>query len=317
MEISTPLRDISLTTNLTPQGLGKVYKNTQSTLKGNKRVFKPSAVRSIFESRGFKYPSKNIVFHCLKGGASKTTLAYNTAYRLSQLGGRVLLVDLDKQGNATQSFDIDPSNIKGTFVDLITESKKIEDIIVPVGEYLDLLPSTFHNARIEIELNNRNYNPQTYYSKLFSSIRDDYDFLIFDLPPDLNRNSYLCTILADTICIPTNPDGYSVMGMKMTLESIEGLQSEFEDLDQDVYVVWSKYDARETNSFHFITENQDLKGALTMPVVIRSDSTFKNAQSNKQSVFQIPKKSNAKEDIDILAKELSSIREFFSLKGNA
>ena len=44
MEISTPLRDISLTTNLTPQGLGKVYKNTQSTLKGNKRLFKPSAV---------------------------------------------------------------------------------------------------------------------------------------------------------------------------------------------------------------------------------------------------------------------------------
>lgn len=316
MNITTSLREISQTINLTPQGLGKISKNLDSKMKGNKRYFTPETVRKIFESRGFKYPKKNILFHCLKGGAAKTTLAYNTAYRLSQLGARVLLVDLDKQGNATQSFNLDEI-INGTFVDVITGDKKIDEIIMNVGENLNLLPSTFHNARIEIELNNRNYNPRSYYKKLFKPIRDDYDFLIFDLPPDLNRNSYLCTILADTICIPTNPDEYSVMGMKMTLDSIEDLQEEFEDLNQETFIVWSKYDARETNSFHFMTENQDFGGATTMPVIIRSDSTFKNAQSNRQSVFEISKKSNAKEDIDILAKELSGLSDFFMAKGQA
>lgn len=193
----------------------------------------------------------------------------------------------------------------------------IKEVIVNLGEHLDLIPSTFHNARIEIELNNRNFNPRTYYKKLFAPIRNNYDFLIFDLPPDLNRSSYLCTIFADIICIPTNPDEYSVLGMKMTLESIDSLHEEFDDLEQTTYIIWSKYDARETNSFHYITENQDLGNALSMPVVIRSDSTFKNARSNKQSIFQMSKKSNAREDIDILARELSGIREFFLKVGNA
>ena len=312
---SIALREVSDLINITPQGLGKISKSVASSIKGNSRHFEPASVREILKDRGFVFPKKNIVFHCLKGGASKTTLAYNSAYRLSQFGAKVLLVDLDKQGNASQAFDLKP--ISSTFVDIVTGEASIEDSILKAGPFLDILPSTFRNARLEIELNNMNYNPRTFYSRLFEPIRHNYDFLIFDLPPDLNRNTYLCTIYGDTICVPTNPDEFAVMGMKMTLESIESIKKEFDDLEQEVYVVWSKYDARETNSFHYITELEGIEDAKVMPVVIRSDSTFKNAQSNKQSVFEVKKKANAKEDVDILAKELSGLREFFAPTGNA
>ena len=310
------LREISNLINITPQGLGKITKEVDSLFKNNARHFEPSSVRSLLKDRGFYFPKKNIVFHCLKGGASKTTLAYNTAFRLSQFGAKILLVDLDKQGNATQAFNL--TDIQKTFVDVVKGDAYIQDTILEASTYLDILPSTFKNARLEIELNNINYNPRTFYSKILSPVRDKYDFVIFDLPPDLNRNTYLCTIYGDTICIPTNPDEFSVMGMRMTLDSIDSIKDTFNDLQQEIYVIWSKYDARETNSFHYITETElDIKGATIMPIVIRSDSAFKNAQSNKLSVFEMKRKTNAKEDIDILARELSGLRDhFFSNTNN-
>jgi chromosome partitioning protein len=168
-----------------------------------------------------------------------------------------------------------------------------------------------------MELINRKKNPKTFYHNVFASIRTNYDVIILDLPPDLNHNTYLSSLFASTICIPTNPDEYSVYGMKMTLGSIEGIQREYEDLKQEVFIVWSRYDARERNSFHYLTEAKDFGLAKVMPVVIRSDTTFKNAQSINKSVFELKKRSNAKDDMDILAQELIGMREFFGPKGTA
>jgi chromosome partitioning protein len=315
MNKSTPLREISSIMQMTPQGAGKITRKLETSMKGNIRHLPPQTVRELFEQRGFAYPKKNILFHCLKGGASKTTLAYNTAYRLSQLGARVLLVDLDKQANATRSFEI--TQPEKVFVDVVMGKCPLEDTIAPISEFLDLVPSSFKNARIELELINKKQNPQTFYERIFGPVRSKYDVVIFDLPPDLNHNTYLCSIYASTICIPTNPDEYSVMGMRMTLESIQGIQDEYKNLNQEVFIVWSKYDARERNSFHYITELKDVQNATVMPVVVRADATFKNAQSQKQSVFEFSKKSNAREDIDILAQELIGLRDFFAPKANA
>lgn len=315
MEKSISLREISSIINMTPQGAGKIARGLETELRGHTRHLPPPTARQILESRGFQFPTKNIIFHCLKGGASKTTLAYNSAYRLSQLGARVLLVDLDKQANATKSFEI-PSQ-KFVFVDVVTEKCSIENAVVNVSEYLDIIPSSLLNAQLEMELINRKANPRMFYRNIFKSIRDKYDLVIMDLPPDLNHNTYLSSIFADTICIPTNPDEYSVMGMKMTLNSIEGIQRDYNDLQQDVFIIWSKYDARERNSFHYITELKDVGNATIMPIVVRSDATFKNAQAETKSVFEVSKKSNAREDIDILAQELIGLREFFSPKGSA
>jgi chromosome partitioning protein len=314
MEKSVTLREVSSILQMTPQGTGKLIKNQESYIKGNARSLPPQTVRGIFEARGFKYPQKNIMFHAVKGGSSKSSLAYNSAYRISQLGARVLIVDLDKQANATRSFELPV--FENVFVDLITGKAEIADAIVPVSPFLDILPSSFKNARMELELINKQHNPRHFYQRIFQSVRNNYDIVIFDLPPDLNHNSYLCSIYATTICIPTNPDEYSVSGTKMTLESLEGLKEQYPDLEQEILIVWSKYDARERNSFHYITDASGMGTAKVMPVVIRSDATFKNAQAERKSVFEISKKSNAREDVDILAQELLGLRDFFTITGN-
>lgn len=273
----------------------------------------PSEVRRLVENSGFRYPRKNIVFHCLKGGAAKTTLAYNCAFRLSQLGARVLLVDLDKQANSTHSFL--PERPEFVFVDIVTGKARVEEVVRPVSEHLDILPSSLDNARLEMELVNRKKNPRTFYRNLLAGVRDNYDIALFDLPPDLNHNTYLTSLYADTICIPTNPDEYSVYGMKLTLSSIENLHEEYDDLKQDILVVWTKYDAREKSALHYITEFKDAGRARIMPIVVRTDSAFKHAQTQGKSVFQLGRRTNAREDIDLLTRELLGMNERFSPKG--
>lgn len=276
----------------------------------------PEQARQFLDRRGFRYPKRNIVFHCLKGGASKTTLAYNSAYRLAQLGARVLLVDLDKQANATHSFPVEP--VRHCFVDLITKKASVEEAIVPVCTGLDLLPSSLENARLEMELIHLRRNPVGFYAELFAPVRDRYDFLLFDLPPDLNHNTYLSTLFADWIIVPVNADAYSLSGMRMTLDSIQGIQKEYGRDDQEVLVVWSKYDAREKSALTYVPELQELEGARLLPTVVRTDVTFKAAQAKAKSVFELRKRCSAKEDIDQLVREFSGLREYFSPRtGNA
>ena len=99
----------------------------------------------------------------------------------------------------------------------------------------------------------------------------------------------------------------------MTLNSIAGIQEEYDNLKQDVFVVWSRYDARERNSFHYLSE-KNFDSAKVMPVIIRSDSTFKNAQALNKSVFELKKPSAAKEDMDLFSQELIGLRDYFSAK---
>ncbi len=276
----------------------------------------PESARSLLEEGGFTFPKKNIIFHCLKGGAAKTTLAYNTAFRFSQLGARVLLVDLDKQANATQTFGAVPRHGK-VFVDLITGKAEIKKTLVSLTPTFSLLPSSLENARLEMELVHRTKNPTTFYRSLFEPIRDDFDILVFDLPPDLSHNTFLATLYADTVCIPVSPDEYGVHGMKLTLGSLKGIYKDFASLDQDVWVVWSKYDSREKLANRYITEVTDVSPAQLIPIVVRTDVSFRNAQSQGKSVFQLGKRTNASEDIDLLVRELLGIREVFDKVGRA
>ncbi len=298
-----------------PEGPPIRARATVKKTDGNVRLDALQA-RRVMEAAGFSFPKKNLIFHCLKGGAAKTTLAYNTAFRFSQLGARVLLVDLDKQANATQTFGATPRQGK-VFVDLITGEGDIKKMLVSLTPTFSLLPSSLENARLEMELVHRTKNPTTFYRSLFEPVREEFDILVFDLPPDLSHNTFLATLYADTVCIPVSPDEYGVHGMKLTLGSLKGIYSDFTALKQDVWVVWSKYDSREKLATRYISDEMDVSPAQLVPIVVRSDVNFRHAQSLGKSVFQLGKRSNAAEDIDLLVRELLGLREFFDEEGRA
>lgn len=316
MEKAIPLREISNILRVTPQGFGKIArKDGESIIKGNKRLLSPQFIREVFESKGFVYKKKNIMFHCLKGGSGKSELSRNISYRASQLGTKVLLVDCDKQANTSRSLGVEnPSTV---LVDIVTGKGQIKESIVEIDPFFHLLPSSIKNARLELELINREKNPLSFYEKIFSQVRGNYDWVVFDMPPDLNHNSYLISLFADIVCVPTNPSRFAMDGMQMTIESLEGLRDQFPDKKFDIEIILNMYDAREKNSFVLLTELQEIKNANVLPVVVRADTTFKNAHGLRKTIFEVTKKSNAREDVDIVTQEILGLRDFFGPKGEA
>lgn len=271
----------------------------------------PERARDLVESAGLSFPRRNVLFHCLKGGAAKTTLAYNTAYRLAQYGARVLLVDMDKQANATLSFlgETPTNGERPVFVDVVTGKATVHSAIVPIADGLHLLPSSLDNARLEIELANRPKNPERYFRSLFAPIRDRYDFLLFDMPPDLSHGTYLASLYADCVCVPTSPDEYGVYGTRLTLGSLEGLLADYAGWRPDVWVVWTRFDARERSAARHIAEFEAPPFARVFPLAMRTDVTYKRAQEARKSVFGLRRQSHAKDDLDALARAIAKFPE--------
>ena len=120
-----------------------------------------------------------------KGGVGKTTTCINLAAYVAAMGKKVLVVDLDPQGNATSGLGIDKNKDLKTVYDLIFGEYKIEDVILPtLLEGLDILPSTVDLAGAELEMIQMPQREKIM-KGLLDSVRDSYDFIMIDCPPSL------------------------------------------------------------------------------------------------------------------------------------
>ena len=154
-----------------------------------------------------------------KGGVGKTTTSINLGAALAQDGQRVLLVDIDAQGNATSGSGIDKSELALDSYDVIVDGAALRDVIVPTDNY-DLLPATIQLSGAEIELatqKQREYRLQ----KALMTVSDDYDFILIDNPPALGLLTVNAFTAADAILIPVQTEFYALEGLGQLLNTIE------------------------------------------------------------------------------------------------
>lgn len=315
MENFFSVPELSELVGITSQGIAKHMKGLdilkeEELFKGRTRFLTSTATRKVLESRGYCYPKLNIAFSANKGGVGKTTIATNCAFRASQLGAKVLLVDLDMQANATNTFmQAIPSYV---FTDIIIGKVDIEKTIIELGEGFHLLPSSLDNIRLEIELQIKKANPLSYIENILSPIRHKYDLIIIDLAPSVSNISYFSVLSSDTIYIPATPDIYSAQGIDITVGGIRDMLKNYPNKKFNVSIIWNKFSSKETNSLRFITDMKKYDEVDISPVIIRTDTTFKNAQAAGLTAFQYNRKSNACQDIDILTQNLLGLKKFFS-----
>jgi chromosome partitioning protein len=290
--------------------------------QNNKKVLQPKSVRRIFELRGFNFKKtikpKVINVFGMKGGIGKTSIATAIAEGASRLGFKVLAVDLDMQGNLTQSFHAKKPN-QSVLFDVINDAKDIKNTIEHIHDSLDIIPSNLSNSRMELQLSHMQIDTPDYFNQIFQSVFDQYELIIIDCPPSVNKVTSCATCFADLNLIPINADKDSFDGVVMSVSEIKHMEKMFKarGLKINYQIVFNKYDAREKLSLYImglIGQEPALSNHL-MPIVIRTDTAFKNTKSEGRYIFDINKSSGREDSINLIA-EITGIKNWLEEKKN-
>jgi chromosome partitioning protein len=299
---------------ITPQAMSisAKQKGIESFKDGNKAVFPSSGVRSLLESRGLSYPiHKIIAFQMLKGGSTKTSTAFNLAVRLNHYGSKVLALDLDPQGNLTDSFGVDVTDQPVAY-HVVSGQCKIEDTVIRISDGIDLIPSDFDNSSLDFLISSKNRDLRNFISSMIDPIKSKYDFIIIDCNPSLSPINISIALASDQIIIPVNPDKFSYKGLKKMLDEYDRIGNDYKK-NIDYKLLFTLYDGREQTSQKYLIDYGSLYQGKLFNTVIKRNSDVKNALDQKKTIFDF-KKAPAREDFDLLAKEVLNVKDFMKKK---
>ena len=206
-----------------------------------------------------------------KGGVGKTTTSINLSACLAEQGKKVLVVDIDPQGNATSGSGIDKNALENTVYELFIEECNMEDCIQEEAlEHLDVLPSNVNLSGAEIDLigiDGREY----ILKNLLTDIKDNYDFVIIDCPPSLNILTVNAMVTADTVLVPIQCEYYALEGLSQLIHTINLVKKRLNPELEMEGVVFTMYDAR-TNLSLEVVENvkRNLKQNVYKTIIPRN-----------------------------------------------
>ena len=179
-----------------------------------------------------------------KGGCGKTTSAVNLSTALAINNRKVLLVDIDPQGNATTSFGIDKNNLEKTIYTTLTGKNNILEAILPTGiEGLDIVPTNISLSGAEIELSGEIGFHSILKEKLLM-VKDSYDYIFIDVPPSLGVLTINSLVASDSVIIPIQAEFYALEGMADLMEAMELVGNRLNSPSKIKGILLTLYDSR-------------------------------------------------------------------------
>jgi chromosome partitioning protein len=179
-----------------------------------------------------------------KGGVGKTTTTVNLGAALSELDYRVLVVDLDPQGNATSGLGIDTRNFESSMYDVIMRDAPIEDCIEPTSvQNLFVTPATIDLAGVEIELVSA-FSRELKLKRAIDTVVDDFDFVLIDCPPSLGLLTVNGLAAATEVLVPIQCEYYALEGLSQLLRNVQLVAANLNVGLEISAIVLTMFDAR-------------------------------------------------------------------------
>lgn len=240
-----------------------------------------------------------------KGGVGKTTTSINLAAGMAYLHKKVLLIDLDPQGNATQGSGTSREQIEYSTYDLLLSDKSVDDIKLQLKlPPMHIIPSTIELAGADLEISQIPENREQQLKKKLEEVKEDYDYIIIDCPPSLGLLNTNALSAADSVIIPVQCEYYALEGLTQILSTIRLVQRLFNPKLRIEGVLLTMFDVRNNLSLEVQQEVRKYLKEKVYKTSIPRNVKLSEAPSSGQSIFEYDISASGAKAYAALAKEV-------------
>ncbi len=244
-----------------------------------------------------------------KGGVGKTTTAVNLSAALGRAGKKVLMVDIDPQGNATSGLGVNKREKASSAYHLLVGSARMEDVLVSTGfKGLDLIPSNIELAGVEIELvemNERTFRLR----QALAPVKDAYDYIIIDCPPSLGLITLNALTAANSLLVPIQCEYYALEGLSQLMATVRQIKRLYNPDIEIEGVLLTMYDSRLNLTLQVVAEVKKHFSGKVYKTVIPRNVRLSEAPSYGQPIQYYEESSKGAGAYNDLAKEFLKLQK--------
>lgn len=244
-----------------------------------------------------------------KGGVGKTTSTVNLGASLASLGQKVLLVDIDPQGNATSGVGVEKGVLDECVYNLLVDNIDVKEVIVETAfENLSIIPATIQLAGAEIELVST-MSRELQLKKSLEQVKDDYDYILIDCPPSLGLLTINALTASDSLIIPVQCEYYALEGLSQLLNTVRLVQKHLNKTLMIEGVLLTMLDARTNLGIQVIEEVKKYFQDKVFKSIVPRNVRLGEAPSHGKPITEYDPKSKGAEIYLELAKEVMNVGE--------
>lgn len=239
-----------------------------------------------------------------KGGVGKTTTAVNLCAFLAKKRKKVLIIDLDPQGNATSGFGFDKTSLENTVYDLLVNEEDIKNVIVQTEvKNVDMCPTNINLAGAEVELVAA-ISRETVLKRALEPVLDLYDYIIIDCPPSLGLLTINALSTCEGVIVPIQGEYYALEGLTQLIDTINMIKKKLNPVVGILGVVITMHDSRTQLTKQVVDEVQKYFGDKVFKTFIPRNVRLAEAPSHGKTIDEYDPKSKGSIAYQALALEV-------------